>query len=190
MEYLILILGFVPKILFHIMKGSDSMEWSVELVASIVIPVLTVVVSIFVSTRSGNGKVSSAQKDLSKEHSELKADIKADIKTGVHSELKPEIIKTQTIVAAAQNSISGRLDTLDRIINNEIVRKNNLPPDQSRIDIAVDIIKNGWDSIVRENQELQSQLSALSKENLALKSENAELRAELEGYHSDEHYHD
>ena len=47
MEYLILILGFVPKILFHIMKGSDSMEWSVELVTSIVIPVLTVVVSIF-----------------------------------------------------------------------------------------------------------------------------------------------
>ena len=75
MEYLILIIGFVPAIKVHLMKGSGSMEWSLELITSIVIPVLTVIVSIFVSTRSGNGKVSLAQKDLSKEHSELKADI-------------------------------------------------------------------------------------------------------------------
>ena len=58
MEYLILILGFVPAVLVHLMKGNTSMEWSVELITSIVIPVLTVIVSIFVSTRSGNGKVS------------------------------------------------------------------------------------------------------------------------------------
>ena len=190
MEYLILILGLVPAVLVHLMKGNTSMEWSVELITSIVIPVLTVIVSIFVSTRSGNGKVSSAQKDLSKEHSELKADIKADIKTGVHSELKPEIIKTQTFVTNAQSSISGKLDTLDRIINNEILRKFALPPDQSRIDTAVDIIKNGWDSIVRENQELKTQVASLYEENAALKAENAKLYDELDEYHSDEHSHD
>ena len=180
MEYLILILGIVPAIIVHPMKGNTSMEWSVELITSIVIPVLTVIVSIFVSTRSGNGKVSSAQKDLSKEHLELKADIKADIKTGVHLELKPEIIKTQTFVTNAQNSISGKLDTLDRIINNEILRKSSLPPDHSRIDSAVDIIKNGWDSIVRENQELRNQVAALHEENTALKAENARIYAEFD----------
>ena len=41
----------------------------------------------------------------------------------------------------AQNCIAGKIDTLDRIINNEIIRKENLSPDQSRIDTAVDIIK-------------------------------------------------
>ena len=65
-----------------------------------------------------------------------------------------------------------------------------MPPDQSRIDTAVDIIKNGWDSIVRENQELKTQVASLYEENAALKAENAKLYDELDEYHSDEHSHD
>ena len=182
MEYIILVLGYVPAILYYIMKGNSAMEWSLELVASICIPVLSIIVSVFISTRSGNGKVTSAQKDLSKEHlnltkehSELKAEIKADI------------VQTQTKITTAQNCLAGKIDTLDRVINNEIIRKETLSPDQSRIDTAVDIIKAGWSNIIRENQELRDKVDLLTQENMALKTENDELRKELDELRSDEH---
>lgn len=189
MEYIILVLGYVPAILYYIMKGNSAMEWSLELVISIGIPVLSILGSVFASTRSGNGKVISAQKDLSKEHLDLS---KEHLNlTKEHSELKAEIkadiVQTQTKITTAQNCLAGKIDTLDRVINNEIIRKETLSPDQSRIDTAVDIIKAGWSNIIRENQELRDKVDLLTQENKALKTENDELRNELDELRSDEH---
>lgn len=184
MEILIIVLGYVPAILYYLMGGDKNMEWSLELIASIVIPVLSIIASVFISTRSGNGKVNSAKADLSKEHTELKGSISNEHTalegkiSNEHLALKAEIVQTQNNITLAQNSISGKIDTLDRIINNEIIRKENLSPDQSRIDKAVDIIKGGWDSVIRENRELQQQVLQLQQENAKLKCEIDRLSAD------------
>lgn len=184
MEVLIIVLGYVPAILYYLMGGDKNMEWSLELIASIVIPVLSIIVSVFISTRSGNGKVRSAKADLSKEHTELKGSISNEHTalegkiSNEHLALKAEIVQTQNNITLAQNSISGKIDTLDRIINNEIIRKENLSPDQSRIDKAVDIIKGGWDSVIRENHELRQQVLQLQQENAKLKCDIDRLSAD------------
>lgn len=95
-----------------------------------------------------------------------------------HLALKADIVQTQNNITLAQNCIAGKIDTLDRIINNEIIRKENLSPDQSRIDTAVDIIKGGWDSAIRENQELRQQVMQLQQENTKLKCEIDRLSAD------------
>ena len=177
MEVLIIVLGYVPAILYYLMGGDKNMEWSLELIASIVIPVLSIIVSVFISTRSGNGKVNSAKADLSKEHTELKGRLSKE-HLELKTELKADIVQTQNNITLAQNCIAGKIDTLDRIINNEIIRKENLSPDQSRIDTAVDIIKGGWDSAIRENQELRQQVMQLQQENTKLKCEIDRLSAD------------
>lgn len=181
MEILILILGYVPAILYYLMKGDKTMEWSFELIAQLVIPVASIIISVFISTRSGNGKVASAKSELSKENTALEGKLSKEHTvlegkmTNEHSELKKEHLELKSEIksdiAAAQSGIIGKIDIIDRVINNEIIRKSNLSPNQSKIDAAVDIIKLGWDNVIRENQELRQQIFNLQQENAALKNE-------------------
>ncbi len=173
MEILILILGYVPAILYYLMGGESNMEWSLELIASIVIPVLSIIISVFISTRSGNGKVTSAKDGLSKEHEGLSKEHTAleGKMSNEYLELKKEHSELKSELKSVQNCITGKIDILDRIINNEIIRKENLSPDQSKIDTAVNIIKVGWDNVIRENLELRQQVLQLQQENAALKNE-------------------
>lgn len=177
MEILILILGYVPAILYYLMGGESTMEWSLELIASIIIPVLSIIISVFISTRSGNGKVTSAKDGLSKEHTALEGKISKehtaleDKMSNEHLELKKEHSELKSELRSVQSCITRKIDILDRIINNEIIRKENLSPNQSQIDTAVNIIKVGWDNVIQENQELRQQVLQLQQENAALKNE-------------------
>ncbi len=173
MEILIIILGYVPAILYYLVRGNNTMEWSWDTFLTVVLPILSIIASVFVSTRSGNGKVTSAKDGLSKEHEGLsKEHIALEGKmSNEHLELKKEHSELKAELKSVQNCIAGKLDIIDRIINNEIIRKDNLSPDQSKIDTAVNIIKAGWDNIIRENQELRQQVLHLQDENAALKCE-------------------
>ncbi len=153
MEILILILGYIPAILYYLMGGESNMEWSLELIASIVIPVLSIIISVFISTRSGNGKVTSAKDGLSKEHTELEGKMSKEhtaleIKiSNEHLEQNKEYSELKSDIANAQNCITRKIDT------------------------AVNIIKVGWDNVIRENLELRQQVLQLQQENAALKNE-------------------
>lgn len=181
MEILILILGYVPAILYYLMGGKNNMSWSFESITQILIPVASIILSVYVSTRSGNGKVASAKSELSKEHTALEGKLSKEHTalegkmSNEHSELKKDHLELKSEIrndiAAAQSGIIGKIDIIDRVINNEIIRRSNLPPDQSKIDAAVDIIKFGWDNVIRENQELRQRVSNLEQENAILKNE-------------------
>lgn len=181
MEILILILGYIPAILYYLMGCKNNMSWSFESITQIFIPVASIILSVYVSTRSGNGKTASAKSELSKEHTALESKLsKEHTALGgkmsnehleLKSELKADIVQTQHSISTAQNCIAGKIDILDRVINNEIIRRSNLSPDQSKINTAVDIIKVGWDNLIRENQELRQQVFNLQQENAALKNE-------------------
>lgn len=189
MEIIIIILGYVPVIIYYLMKGSRAMDFSLagvnifELIISIVIPIISVVISVFVATRNGNGRVVSAQKDLSKEHTEMEGNL-SEQHTKMMGDLSKENAQLKAEIKSDICKTQSKIDVLDRIINNEIVRKDNLSPDQSKINSAVDIIKIGWDNILRENQELKEQVNRLYKENLELNEEKEQIQKELDKFRS------
>lgn len=182
MEILIIILGFIPEIIYYSMKGNETMELSsniMQMVISVGLPIISIVASVFVSTRSGNGKVTSAQKDLSKEHTEIKGALsKQYIK--MEGNLSKQHTEIMGKFSKENAELKAKIDTLDHIISNEIVRKDNLSLNQSAINSAVDTIKFGWDKAVQENIELKEQVERLTKENAELKAEKERIQKELD----------
>lgn len=185
MEIVIIILGYVPAIIYYLMKGSRAMDTSLnginiwQLIISIGIPIISIVISVFASTRSANGKVVSAQKDLSKEHIQVEGNLSEQ-----HTKMMGEISKENTEIKADISKTQTKIDYLNQIINSEIMRKDKLSPDLSTLYSAVDMFKIGLDKAVQENIELKKQVNLLSVENADLKADKERLAKELNALRS------
>lgn len=185
MEIVIIILGYVPVIIYYLMKGSRAMDTSLnginiwQLIISIGIPIISIVISVFASTRSANGKVVSAQKDLSKEHIQVEGNLSEQ-----HTKMMGEISKENTEIKADISKTQTKIDYLNQIINSEIMRKDKLSPDLSTLYSAVDMFKIGLDKAVQENIELKKQVNLLSVENADLKADKERLAKELNALRS------
>jgi hypothetical protein len=166
METLILILGYIPAIMVAL-YGDMELDTTSQLAVTVGIPVLTIIVSVFISIRSGNEKVKFAQNDLSKEHTSLEKNLSHDI-------------------ALSYNNLSGKLDTIDRIINNEIITRKNVTNDKTGIFEAAELIKSSVDNILSENAKLTEENFLLKEQISQLTDENSKLRNELDELYSSE----
>lgn len=89
-------------------------------------------------------------------------------------------------IALSYSNLSGKLDTIDRIINNEIVTRKNVTNDKTGIFEAADLIKSSVDNILSENAKLTEENFLLKEQILQLTDENSKLRNELDELYSSE----